>query len=156
MSTLALDIREDDLSGPEIRSLLALHLAGMLETSPPGTSYALDLSGLQTPDISVWSAWLGNELAGCGALKEIAPGWGEIKSMRTADGHLRKGVAAALLDHIIATAKSRNYNRLSLETGTSAEFAAATALYRKRGFVDGLLFGDYRPSPHNQFLHLDL
>jgi putative acetyltransferase len=154
--TLALEIRQDDLSGEAIRGLLAFHLAGMLENSPPGTSYALDLSELQTPDIAVWSAWLGDELAGCGALKEIGPAWGEVKSMRTATAHLRKGVAAALLEHIIATAASRGYTRLSLETGTSAEYDAAAALYRKRGFRDGEIFADYAPSPHNQFLHLDL
>jgi len=149
-------IREDDLTGEAIRALLALHLSDMLETSPPGTSYALDLSGLQTPDVTVWSAWQGEELVGCGALKEIGPGWGEVKSMRTAPGHLRKGVAAALLDHIVATARSRRYTRLSLETGTGPDFIAAETLYRKRGFVPGPIFGAYRPSPHNQFLHLDL
>jgi putative acetyltransferase len=151
-----LDIRQDDLSGGKIRGLLAFHLSGMRENSPPGTSYALDLSELQVPHITVWSAWFGEEIAGCGALKEIEPGWGEVKSMRTATAHLRKGVAAALLEHIIATAASRGYRRLSLETGTSTEYDAATALYRKRGFRNGEIFADYAPSPHNQFLHLDL
>ncbi|BCJ92324.1 putative N-acetyltransferase YedL [Terrihabitans soli] len=151
-----LSIKTDDLSGDQIRALLAFHVSGMLEQSPPGTCYALDLSELQVPEITVWSVWDGDDLAGCGALKEIEPGWGEVKSMRTATAHLRKGVAAALLDHIIATAKSRGYTRLSLETGTSADYDPATALYKKRGFTNGGIFGDYTPSPHNQFLHLDL
>jgi putative acetyltransferase len=150
------DIRPDDLSGEPTRALLALHLADLRGNSPPGTSYALDLSGLQAPDITVWTAWAGDDIAGCGALKEIAPGHGEIKSMRTAARHLRRGVAAALLEHIIATARSRGYTRLSLETGTSPDYDPAVALYRRRGFRNGPIFGDYRPSPHNQFLHLNL
>ena len=150
------DIRIDDLSDAPICDLLAYHVANMQDVSPPGTSYALDLSELRTPDITVWSAWQGDNIVGCGALKEIGPGRGEIKSMRTAAGHLRKGVAAALLDHIIATACRRGYTRLSLETGTGPEFLAAETLYRNRGFVPGPVFGDYTPSPHNQFLHLDL
>jgi putative acetyltransferase len=156
MSAPELDIRQDDLSGGAIRGLLAFHLAGMRENSPPGTSYALDLSELQTPEVTVWSAWLGDEIAGCGALSEIGPDWGEVKSMRTATAHLRKGVAAALLEHVIATARSRGYRRLSLETGASAEYDAAATLYRKRGFRNGDIFADYTPSPHNQFMHLDL
>jgi putative acetyltransferase len=76
--------------------------------------------------------------------------------MRTAPSHLRRGVAAAVLDHIVSEARRRGLTRLSLETGTGPRFEPALALYRKRGFVDGEAFADYRPSPFNQFLHLDL
>ncbi len=150
------DIRQDDLEGDQVRSLLALHLAGMLAASPPEFSFALDLSGLKAPGVTVWTAWDGPAVVGVGALKELDDGSGEVKSMRTAPAHLRRGVAAALLEHIIGEARARGMRRLSLETGSGPEFEPALALYRKRGFVDGEPFADYRPSPFNQFLHLAL
>ena len=149
-------IREDDLEGDATRSLLALHLSGMHENSPPGHVFALDLSGLQAANVTVWSVWIGPELAGIGALKEHADGVGELKSMRTHPQHTRKGVAAALLEHIITEARGRDLRRLSLETGSGPAFDAALALYRKRGFMDGDPFAEYQRSAFNQFLHLTL
>lgn len=151
-----IEIREDDLSGAEVRALLALHLKGMHASSPPGTVYALDLSGLKAPAVTVWTAWRGGALLGIGALKSLGEGAGEIKSMRTHPDRLRQGVAAALLDHIIEEARVRGWRRLSLETGSGPAFAASLALYRKRGFTDGEAFGGYTPSAFNQFLHMDL
>ncbi len=151
-----LTIRSDDLSSDATRGLLALHLAGMHASSPPGAVFALDLSGLLVPAVTVWTAWDGAAIAGIGALKALDATTGEIKSMRTHPDHLRKGVAAALLEHIIGVARSRGYVRLSLETGSGPAFEPALALYRKRGFVDGDAFGDYVRSDFNQFLHLDI
>jgi putative acetyltransferase len=148
-------IREDDLSGEATRALLALHLSGMHANSPPGHVFVLDLSGLQAPGVAVWTAWEADEVAGIAALKDLRGGAGEIKSMRTHPGHLRKGVAAALLDHIIAEARRRGMRRLSLETGRGPAFEPALALYRSRGFADGEAFGEYVRSGFNQFLHLD-
>ncbi len=151
-----LEIREDDLSGEQTRGLLRLHLAGMHAASPPGTVYALDLSGLQDPAVTVWTAWSGERVAGIGALKQLGPRQGEVKSMRTHPDFLRRGVAAALLEQIIATATARGIRRLSLETGSGPAFDPALALYRRRGFTDGEAFADYARSEFNQFLHLDL
>jgi putative acetyltransferase len=151
-----LDIREDDLSGEATRRLLALHLAGMHANSPPENVHALDLSGLRAPGVTVWSAWRGGAIAGIGALKRLGDGSGEVKSMRTHPDHLRQGVAAALLDRIIATARAEGLARLSLETGRGAAFEPALALYRRRGFVDGGPFGRYEAGPFSQFLHLEL
>ena len=151
-----IDIREDDLSGAQTRALLALHLAGMHAHSPPGTVHALDLSGLKTPDVTVWTAWRGGTIAGMGALKSLGGAHGEIKSMRTHPDHLRQGVAAALLDHIIAEAGARGWRRLSLETGSGPAFEASLALYRKRGFVSCEAFGGYASTTFNQFLHIDV
>ena len=139
-----------------MQDLLAAHRAGMRENSPPESVYALDLSGLLHPDVSVWTAWDEEELMGIGALKQLSPSAGEIKSMRTDARHLRKGVGVALLDHIVAVARERGYRRLSLETGSGAEFEPALTLYRKCGFANGEPFGDYKPTDFNQFLHLDL
>jgi putative acetyltransferase len=150
------DIREDDLSGAAVRDLLALHLSGMRASSPPGHSFALDLTGLQSPDVTVWTLWHGPALAGIGALKDLGDGLGEVKSMRTHPDHLRKGAARALLEHIIGEARGRGFRRLSLETGSGSAFEPALALYRARGFENGAAFGDYVPSAFNQFLHLDL
>ena len=151
-----MDIRLDDLSGRQVQTLLAEHLAGMHKNSPPDSVYALDLSGLRMPSVSVWTAWEGDELMGIGALKQLSLSTGEIKSMRTDSRHLRQGVGAALLDYIISEARRRGYRRLSLETGSGPEFEAALSLYRKCGFKTGDAFGDYQSSAFNQFLHLDL
>lgn len=151
-----LRIREDDLTGEATRALLALHLRDMHAHSPPGSIFALDLSGLGHADITVWSAWDGDAVAGIGALRALPDGNGEIKSMRTHPDHLRRGVAAILLAHIVATAQARGYHRLSLETGSGPAFDPALALYRAHGFVEGAAFGDYIPSAFNRFLHRDL
>lgn len=135
-------IREGMLDDPRVQALLRVHLAGMHASSPPGTVFALDLAGLKAPDITFYTAWEGDELLGMGALREIEPGWGEIKSMRTAEAHLRKGVGAALLDHILAAAQKRGYRRMSLETGSGEAFEAALALYKRNGFISGEAFGD--------------
>jgi putative acetyltransferase len=116
----------------------------------------LDLSGLMTPEIMVWTAWAGNRIAAIGALKLLSATHGEIKSMRTHPDFLRQGAGAAILDTIIAAARSRGLKRLSLETGTTAVFTPALALYRRRGFVNGPAFADYPDSVHNQYLHRDL
>ena len=151
-----LEIREDDLTGEAARALLALHLADARSNTPTEFSFALDLSGLQQPNITVWTAWMDGELAGVGALKVLGDGCGEVKSMRTDPRHLRRGVARALLDHIVDEARRRGLMRLSLETGTVAAYAPALALYRQRGFQNGEAFADYQPSAYNQFLHLEL
>lgn len=154
MSTF--EIREDDLSGEQTRALLEYHLGGMRDDSPPGYSFALDLTGLKSSDVTVWSAWDGAILAGVGALKQLNRLHGEIKSMRTAPTHLRRGVGAAILEHIIGVARLRGMNGLSLETGTGQAFEAALSMYRKRGFKKGPAFANYVGSEFNQFLHLDL
>ena len=152
----AFTLRVDDLSGEPTRALLRLHLAGMHANSPPGTSFALDDSGLRQPGVTVWTAWAGQALAGMGALKTLAPDWGELKSMRTHPDFLRQGVGARLLEHIIGVARSQGMTRLSLETGSTPAFEPALALYRRRGFVDGEPFAGYPPSDFNRFMHLRL
>jgi GrpB-like predicted nucleotidyltransferase (UPF0157 family)/GNAT superfamily N-acetyltransferase len=149
-------IKPGDFDDPRVKALLTQHLEGMHANSPPGHVFALDWSGLQKPEITFYVLWEGEDLLGFGALRELEPRAGEIKSMRTADAHLRKGVAAAILEHIIAAARRRGFVRLSLETGTGAAFAPALKLYRKYDFVDGPPFGSYTRSAFNQFLHLDL
>ena len=151
-----MNIREDDLSSAPVHDLLRLHLEHMHASSPPGSVYALDLSGLRAPGVTVWTAWCNTDLAGIGALKDLGDGTGEVKSMRTHPAFLRRGVAAALLEHIIAAARQRGLVRLSLETGSGPAFEPALALYRRRGFVAGAAFAQYERSEFNQFLHLPL
>src|SRR5215470_16175616 len=145
-----------DFENAQLLALLRLHLAGMHANSPPGSVNAFDLSGLKASDISVYTAWRDDKLLGMAALRELDDATGEIKSMRTDPAHLREGVAAALLDHMLNVARQRGYRRLSLETGSGDAFAPALALYRKNGFVNGAAFGGYEVTPFNQFLHLDL
>jgi putative acetyltransferase len=147
-----MDIRLDDLTGPEIRALLQEHLRNMHELSPPESVHALDLHALRTPEITFWTAWDGGELLGCGALKALDGDHAEVKSMRTANAHRRKGVARAMLEHIIAQARRRGYRRLSLETGSAAPFAPARTLYESFGFTYCGPFGDYVEDPNSVFL----
>jgi len=152
----AFEIREDDLSSDETRTLLRLHLADMHANSPPGSVYALDLSGLKDPDVTVWTLWIDGAVAGMGALRNLGGQAGEVKSMRTHPGYLRRGVASALLEHMVAVARARGMRRLSLETGTGPAFEPALQFYQRYGFVDGPVFGQYEPSTFNRFLHLAL
>lgn len=149
-------ITPDDLTGPEIRALLETHFAGMLANSPRDSCHFLDFEGLNAPDVTFWSVWDGADLMGCGAFKELNPTHGEIKSMRTHADHLRKGVGAAMLEHIIGAAKSRGYHRLSLETGSGGAFDAAHGLYLRYGFEYCPPFGDYAEDPFSRFMTLAL
>lgn len=147
-------IIEDDLTGPEIRSLLETHFAGMLANSPEGSCHFLDFDGLNAPAVIFWSIWDGDSLAGCGALKELSSEHGEIKSMRTHADHLRKGVGAVMLTHIISEARERGYRWLSLETGSTEAFIPALALYEAHGFQFCPPFGDYVEDPFSRFMTL--
>jgi len=146
-------ISAGDLDDPQVIDLLRFHLESMHVNSPPGSVYALDLSGLKRPDVSFFTAWDGEQLLGCGALRELSATHGEIKSMRTAPQHLRKGVAAALLQHMLDVAQERRYAKISLETGSGVAFDPAIELYGRFGFVKGDAFGDYVASDFNQFFH---
>ena len=145
-------IVEDDLSGAPVRALLERHFAGMLASSPAGSCHFLDFDGLRAGGVTFWSIHKEGVLAGCGALKMLNGAHGEIKSMRTADAFLRRGVAARMLDHIIEEARAGGLERLSLETGSGAAFEPALALYRRYGFEDCEPFADYRPDPFSRFM----
>ena len=149
-------IKQDEATGPEITALIGLHLAAVQADTAAEFRFALGLDALRAPDVTLWSLWDGAALLGCAALKDLGAGEGEVKSMRTHPNHLRRGVAAALLSHLITQAKARRWHRLNLETGTSPSFAPAHALYRRFGFVDCGPYADYIESPHNHFMMLAL
>ena len=142
----------DDLAGPEVANLLAEHLQEMHGHSPPESIHALNLEQLRQSDITIWSAWDGSQLMGCGALKELDSYHGEIKSMRTARNYLRQGVAKEILRIILAEAVTRNYKRLSLETGSMDVFEPARRLYASFGFEFCAPFGDYIEDPYSVFM----
>ena len=139
------------LDDADLRDLLTVHQRRMVESSPPGTSFALDLAGLARPDVSLFAARRDGRLLGTAALKQIEPQSGEIKSMRVVDRELGTGVGFALLSYLIAAARERGYHTLLLETGTGAGFAAANALYVRNGFVRRGPFADYMASDFNIF-----
>jgi putative acetyltransferase len=146
----------DDLNGPEIQVLLQEHLESMKLYSPPESIHALDFEALRKPEITFWTAWENGDLLGCGALKELDAQHGEIKSMRTAARHRRRGVAKAVLMHILEEARQRGYKRLSLETGSNEAFALARNLYAAMGFTYCEPFADYRLDPYSVFMTRDL
>ncbi len=147
-----MEIRIGELTHPAVISLLTEHHQDMLMHSPPESVHALDLSALSHQDITFWSVWKNNELAGCGALKELDHSHGEIKSMRTAKSFLRQGVAKLLLEHMISEATTRGYQKLSLETGTMAAFKPAQILYQQLGFKECLPFASYQADPFSTFM----
>lgn len=150
-----MEIRQDDPKGAHVTELLTHHLRELQEVMAQH-AFALDASGLSAPDVTFWTAWNNDVLAGFGAMKELDPEHGEVKSMRAAPAARGTGVGRAILMHIIAEARKRGYRWLSLETGTATLHAPAIALYRRAGFLPCDAFADYWPSLHNQFFRLDL
>jgi putative acetyltransferase len=147
-----MQIEIDDLTRPDIIELLRGHLESAARHSPPESVHALDPAGLSDPAITFWTARTGSDLLGCCAIKQLDPVHGEIKSMRTAQAHLRKGVATALMQHLLAEAGRRGYQRLSLETGSMEAFAPARRLYARFGFTECPAFADYTTDPYSVFM----
>lgn len=146
----------DDLTRPAVHALLNEHLQSMYALSPPESVHALDLDKLRRPEITFWTAWDGPLLLGCGAIKQLDPRHGEVKSMRTPSAQRRQGAGRAILAHIIEVAKSRAYERLSLETGSMDAFRPAQKLYESFGFSYCGPFGDYKEDPNSVFMTLRL
>jgi putative acetyltransferase len=144
--------RVDDLSGAATRALIERHLAGMREHSPPESVHAFDVDKLRQPDVTFWSAWVGEELAGFGALKQLDVERGEIKSMRVADAFLGRGIGRAILEHIMREARARGMRSLWLETGSAPAFAPALSLYQSAGFARRGPFDGYVDDPFSVFM----
>lgn len=149
-------IKQDDLSGPEIVELLEEHLQNMYQWSPPESVHALDLEKLRAPDITFWTIWQDGVLMGCGALKELSPVHGEIKSMRTPSARRGRGAGRRMLEHVVKVATQRGYRLLSLETGSQPGFEPARKLYESHGFEPCGPFGSYKEDPHSVFMQLRL
>jgi putative acetyltransferase len=147
-----MDIRIDDLSGPEVKKILTEHLEDMFAASPPECVFALDLDGLKKPNITFWTVWEDKQLLGCGALKTLDETHAEIKSMRTTSAARNKGVASTLLHHILEAAKKKGLNKISLETGSQDFFAPARKLYAKHDFIECGPFADYKLDPYSVFM----
>jgi putative acetyltransferase len=145
-------VKIDDLSSPKIHALLQQHLLGVALISPPESIHALDIAALKRPEITFVSAWDGDELLGCGALKELSSDHAEIKSMKTAAPHLRKGVARTIVAHLLAIAEQRSYRQLSLETGSQEAFLPARTLYASFGFSLCGPFAQYVEDPNSVFM----
>ncbi|MCC6926870.1 GNAT family N-acetyltransferase [Novosphingobium sp.] len=154
--TLSYTIIEDDLSGPEVTALLQLHLDEMHAWSPPESVHAMPVERLREGDVTFYSAWHEGRLAACGAIKQLDPGHGELKSMRADPAYRGKGAGQAVLDRLLTEARTRGYARVSLETGAPQDFAPAHRLYLANGFVDCGPFADYQPDPFSRFMTLDL
>jgi putative acetyltransferase len=152
----AITIVPDDLSGEPTRLLIARHLRGMHDNTPAESVHALDIGKLKDPSVTFWSAWVGENIAGCGALKRMDAYRGEIKSMRVHDAYLGQGIGRAILDHIIAEARTRGLQSLWLETGSSAPFHPAIRLYEKAGFTRCGPFDGYTEDPFSVFMTLTL
>lgn len=151
-----IEIRPDDLSGPEMADLIAIHAGTMLAASPPESCHFLPIDGLRQPSVSVWSLWEDGTLLGCGALKDLGDSTGEIKSMHTREVLRGRGLGRRMLEHILAEARRREYTALFLETGSMDAFLPARRLYESYGFTYCGPFGDYAEDPHSVFMTLAL
>lgn len=153
---LVFDIQVDDARAPDVEALLTTHLAFAGAASPPEYSFALGARQLSEPAVTLFSARSGGRLMGIAALKRLDGSHAELKSMHTRAAERGQGVGRALVAHILAYARMQGYGRVSLETGTTAEFEAARRLYFSVGFLPCGPFGDYRPSPYNTFMAIDV
>ena len=144
------------LDDPRVQALLEHHVRTARSETAVGSAHALDLNGLKSADMKFWSAWDGDTLLGVGALKQLSPSHGEIKSMHTVQVNRRAGVGTAMLRHIIEAARTMGMTRLSLETGSWAYFNPARALYGSHGFVECPPFADYVADPNSVFMKLEL
>lgn len=149
-------IQLDDPARPDVLALLEEHLRNMHELSPPESVHALDVGRLRSPEVSFWTVRDAGILLGCGALKELTPTHGEVKSMRTPVSLRRRGAGRAMLTHIVQEARARGYRRLSLETGSMEAFAPSRKLYESFGFAYCGPFADYKPDPNSVFMTLEL
>ena len=156
MNQASFQIEIDDPLRSDVYALLEEHLHNMHELSPPESVHALDVSGLKQPEITFWTVRDRGELIGCGALKELEPEHGEIKSMRTPNAIRRRGAGRVMLNHIMNEARKRGYRRLSLETGPKQSFTAAHRLYESAGFRHCGPFGEYKLDPFSVFMTLDV
>ena len=151
-----MNIHRGDLSDKRVIALLKHHFDRCHAESPPESCHVFDVSRLAAPGIDFWAAWSAGELLGVGAMKPLDQAHGEVKSMHTAETARRRGVASAILNHIIASSRKRGFTRLSLETGSYGYFLPAVALYKSHGFTECPPFGDYRQDPNSLFLTLVL
>lgn len=151
-----IEIRPDDLSGPEMAELIAIHAGTMLAASPPESCHFLPIDGLRQPAVTVWSLWEEGALLGCGALKDLGDATGEIKSMHTREVLRGRGLGRRMLEHILAEARRRGYTALYLETGSMEAFIPARRLYEAYGFTYCGPFGDYTEDPNSVFMTLPL
>ncbi len=156
VDTHSITIREGGLDDPRVMDLLDIHVGRARAETAPGSAHALDLGGLKTPDVRFFTAWDGEVLLGCGALKRLTPDHGELKSMHTAQAHRGRGVGDAMVRRLIAETRALGLGRLSLETGSWAYFQPAHRLYQRHGFIDSPPFGDYAADPNSRFMTLEL
>jgi putative acetyltransferase len=153
---MSIRIEPDDLTRPQVLELIEEHLRNMYAITPPEHVFAFDVSKLKAPDVTFWTAWDGNDLVGCAALKQLSPTEGEIKSMRTPAARRRTGAGRSLLHHLIAVARARGYRALYLETGRQPEFVPAQTLYASAGFSRCGPFGSYADNGNSVFMTLPL
>ena len=144
------EIAPADAEGAEARACIAAYLreidarfeGGFDATRGPSA----DPSELVPPSGVLLLARLEGEAVGCGALKRIAPGVGEIKRMWVAPPARGLGIAQRLLDALECRAADFGLPVLRLDTNRS--LAEARALYERNGYVEIPAYNDNPYADH--------
>jgi putative acetyltransferase len=154
--SIVIRITQGDVADPRVLALIETHVSLARGSTAPDSAHALDITGLQSPDVELYTLWDDDVPVAIGALKHLSPDHGEVKSMFADPSARRRGTGSAMLAHIIATAKERGMSRLSLETGSWEYFAPARAFYQRHGFRECEPFAQYVPDPNSVFMTLSL
>jgi putative acetyltransferase len=106
---------------------------------------AFSLADVQVPGGAFVVAWLGERPVGCGALRPLEPGIGELKRMFVEKDVRRQGVASRVLGKLETIAREFGYHTLRLETGLRQP--EAIRLYGSAGFARIPCYGQYVDNP---------
>lgn len=151
-----MDFRPLDFADPQVAAMLRAHLDEMRSISPPESVHALDPARMRALPLTMWAAWEGDQLRGCGGLARLDAGDCEVKSMHVAAAARGQGVGRRILAFLLDQARAQGFSRVLLETGSSPAFAAARALYERQGFAYRGPFAGYAEDPHSVFMQLQL
>lgn len=137
----ALSVEVERPDAPDVGALIGALNDYLLSLYAPEHCHLLTVEELAEPDITFFVVRDGGRAVGCGALRTIGGGRGEVKRMYTAPDMRGRGLGRLVLEAIEAEARRAGISELVLETG--GEQPAALGLYAASGFVKCGPYLDY-------------
>jgi putative acetyltransferase len=141
--TTTIEIRRQDILSPAAQQLIRL-LNAELEARYPeegANFFRLDPDEVSEGRGGFFVAYLDDNPVGCGAIRRIESAVAEIKRMYVAPSNRGRGIGGKILAELEAEALRLGIRRLVLETGPRQP--EAIAIYKRAGFVEIPLFGEY-------------